>query len=73
MTSVLATLRGIIYGGQAHFTARFVGRDGTLWFHDGITTGSNCIEEVNESALTDRVVLNRCGEKTVAAIYAREL
>lgn len=70
-TKVLA-LRGIIYGGQDHFTCRVVGRDGAMWFHDGITTGATCIPEVNVRTLSDRSVLHKCGEKTVVAvIYAR--
>ncbi|KAJ7697463.1 hypothetical protein B0H17DRAFT_866647, partial [Mycena rosella] len=35
-------LRGIIYGGQGHFTCRFVDRGGVLWFHDGIATARRC-------------------------------
>ncbi|KAJ7872238.1 hypothetical protein B0H13DRAFT_1633942 [Mycena leptocephala] len=31
-------LRGIMYGGQNHFTCRFIDRQGEIWFHDGITT-----------------------------------
>ncbi|KAJ6532494.1 hypothetical protein B0H19DRAFT_896463, partial [Mycena capillaripes] len=38
-------LRGIIYRGQNHFTCRFIGRDGRVWFHDGIFTRSNCIPD----------------------------
>ncbi|KAJ7161114.1 hypothetical protein C8R46DRAFT_905054 [Mycena filopes] len=67
-------LRGIIYGGQGHFTCRFVDRSGGLWFHDGITTGRRCLQEVNLSAITRLLDLQRCGEKTaVAVIYARDL
>ncbi|KAJ6481340.1 hypothetical protein C8R47DRAFT_1284520 [Mycena vitilis] len=67
-------LRGIIYGGQNHFTARFVRQDGSMWFHDGITTGRDCVGEVNINTLEDRLVLHKCGEKkAVAAVYARIL
>ncbi|KAJ6453424.1 hypothetical protein C8R47DRAFT_1168222, partial [Mycena vitilis] len=38
-TDVNMKLRGIMYGGQSHFICRMVGKDGKMWFHDGITTG----------------------------------
>jgi hypothetical protein len=61
-------LRGIIYGGQGHFTCRIVKRDGAMWFHDRITTGSSCIPEVNVRSLTNRSVLQQCGENKVVAV-----
>ncbi|KAJ7929802.1 hypothetical protein B0H13DRAFT_1595936, partial [Mycena leptocephala] len=64
---------GIIYGGQNHFTSRFIAKDGSMWFHDGITTGSNCIHEVNIQSLPDKLVLHQCGEKkVVSVVYARD-
>ncbi|KAJ7635509.1 hypothetical protein DFH06DRAFT_1003421 [Mycena polygramma] len=66
-------LRGIIYGGHGHFTCRLIEADGTMWFHDGITTGRRCVPEININALADRLVLHKCGEKTaVACVYAKE-
>ena len=35
-------LFGIIYLGGGHFTARFIMNDGSVWYHDGQTTGSRC-------------------------------
>ncbi|KAJ7681428.1 hypothetical protein B0H17DRAFT_908206, partial [Mycena rosella] len=40
-------LGGIVYGGQVHFTSRFIDINGTIRFHDGISTGRNCIPETN--------------------------
>ncbi|KAJ7131323.1 hypothetical protein C8R44DRAFT_558603, partial [Mycena epipterygia] len=34
-TLVRMYLRGVIYGGQGHFTCRFFEKNGTAWFHDG--------------------------------------
>ncbi|KAF9465625.1 hypothetical protein BDZ94DRAFT_1133068, partial [Collybia nuda] len=31
-------MRGIIYHGDNHFTARFITSSGQLWFHDGMST-----------------------------------
>ncbi|KAJ7715842.1 hypothetical protein B0H16DRAFT_1232780, partial [Mycena metata] len=65
-------LRGIIYGGQPDFTCRYIQNDGKMWFHDGITTGSSCLRQVDLYTLQDRLVLQKCGGKTtVAVIYAR--
>ncbi|KAJ7664168.1 hypothetical protein B0H17DRAFT_952241 [Mycena rosella] len=65
-------LRGIVYGGQAHFTSRFIDINGTIWFHDGISTGRNCVPETNLSSLADLMALGRCGaKKAVAVIYGR--
>ncbi|KAJ7835188.1 hypothetical protein B0H14DRAFT_2363547 [Mycena olivaceomarginata] len=70
---IILKLRGIIYGGQNHFTSRFIGRDGSTWFHDGVTTGSNCLPEVNIQSLPDKLALHHCGEKkAVCVVYARE-
>ncbi|KAJ7016600.1 hypothetical protein C8F04DRAFT_981158 [Mycena alexandri] len=69
--TIVMKLRGIIYGGQNHFTCRYVQQDGTVWFHDGITTGSSCLRENKLQDLKDRLCLHRCGAKlAVAAIYA---
>ncbi|KAJ7927366.1 hypothetical protein B0H13DRAFT_1861365 [Mycena leptocephala] len=69
---IILALRGIIHGGQSHFTCRVIGRDGAMWFHDGITTGSSCIPEGNLRTLKDRALLHKCGEKiAVSVIYAR--
>ncbi|KAJ7937551.1 hypothetical protein B0H13DRAFT_1588533 [Mycena leptocephala] len=72
-TPVSLKMRGIIYGGQGHFTCRVVGKDGSMFFHDGITTGRNCIPEVNVRTVQDKLLLQKCGEKTVVCvIYARD-
>ncbi len=65
-------LRGIIYGGQNHFTCRFIDIDGNMWFHDGITTGQKCLPEVNINAVPDLLELHTCGQKkAVCVIYAQ--
>ncbi|KDR66409.1 hypothetical protein GALMADRAFT_1359834, partial [Galerina marginata CBS 339.88] len=47
------TLCGIIYGGGAHFVSRIIDRSGTVWFHDGISTGSRCRKEQTVDLLSD--------------------
>ncbi|KAA1479973.1 hypothetical protein DENSPDRAFT_746363, partial [Dentipellis sp. KUC8613] len=34
-------LKGVIYLGGNHFTARIVGNKGEVWYHDGIGTKHN--------------------------------
>ncbi|KAI0670728.1 hypothetical protein C8Q78DRAFT_975839 [Trametes maxima] len=36
-------LCSVIYLGEAHFTCRFIERNGNAWYHDGISTGSSCV------------------------------
>lgn len=36
---------GVIYAGSNHFTARYIATNYTSWYHDGISTGRDCIEE----------------------------
>ncbi|TFK31069.1 hypothetical protein BDQ12DRAFT_566411, partial [Crucibulum laeve] len=38
-------LRGIIYSGENHFNCQVIDVDGSIWFHDGITTQSSCLFE----------------------------
>ncbi|KAJ7130032.1 hypothetical protein C8R43DRAFT_896500 [Mycena crocata] len=64
-------IRGIIYGGQSHFTAKVIDPDGQIWFHDGIGTRGVCIPQGNIQEV-DPMSLHKCGEKNaVAVIYAR--
>ncbi|KIM48492.1 hypothetical protein M413DRAFT_62862, partial [Hebeloma cylindrosporum] len=37
------SLCGVVYYGNNHFTARIILHDGSIWFHDGITTGQTTI------------------------------
>jgi hypothetical protein len=43
----------VIYGDGNHFVARLFTKDGQIWYHDGITTGSNCHFEGNLDKLPD--------------------
>ncbi|KAJ7310828.1 hypothetical protein DFH08DRAFT_667300, partial [Mycena albidolilacea] len=43
--TVRYALRGVIYSGENHFTARVIKDNGAVWYHDGIETGSTTIAE----------------------------
>jgi hypothetical protein len=65
-------LKGIIYLGGFHFTARIITNDKSVWFHDGQTSGRHCHYDkpLNQFEPGD---LNVCGDKhVVMALYARK-
>ncbi|KAJ6453680.1 hypothetical protein C8R47DRAFT_984495 [Mycena vitilis] len=66
-------LRGIVYGGGGHFTCRFVGRDGRLWYHDGIVTGRSCIEEGNLAEIPPAELMRTRNKVAVLLIYAKQV
>jgi len=39
------SLKGIIYHGQYHFTSRLIDNAGGIWYHDGMTSGRECVYE----------------------------
>ncbi|KAJ7658992.1 hypothetical protein B0H17DRAFT_836194, partial [Mycena rosella] len=53
-TLIKMRLRGVIYGGQGHFTCRFFDRTVSMWLHDGITTSRQCIQEDELIQVSDR-------------------
>lgn len=70
-------LRGVIYGGQFHFTSRIISPDGSIWYHDGMTTQSSCSRQGSIHHLSSMNYLRTCVEgdaqKTaVSLIYARK-
>ncbi|KAI0355689.1 hypothetical protein OH77DRAFT_1454191 [Trametes cingulata] len=41
----LMRLRGVIYHGANHFTARFLDHAGVVWYHDGASQTTGCVRE----------------------------
>jgi hypothetical protein len=63
-------LRGIIYHGDDHFTARVVTCSQMVWFHDGLITKSSMEYDGLLSAFNESADLTSCRTKiAVAAIY----
>ncbi|KAF8346796.1 hypothetical protein F5887DRAFT_882720 [Amanita rubescens] len=61
-------LCGIIYFGDAHYTAHVVCDNGMVWFHDGIETGQN----LNYEGMLYNLSLSNCKDKdALTAIYVR--
>jgi hypothetical protein len=50
-TTHMLFLRGIIYYGD-HFTSCIIDCKGCVWYHHGIETSSNCIQEGNLSHIS---------------------
>jgi hypothetical protein len=64
-------LRGIVYYGNFHFTARIISADGIIWYHDGMTTGCTTVREGRLDDAEYNALLH-CRAKTLAlAIYAQ--
>jgi len=59
-------LRGVVYFSDEHFTARVITNAGTVWFHDGMLTGSSLLYESQNLATvyTDRAILAIYGRGT---------
>jgi hypothetical protein len=68
-------LRGVVYHGKFHFTSRLIKPNGQVWYHDGILTGSKCMQDGILGALPPDY-LNTCTDTdnvtrvAVGAIYA---
>jgi hypothetical protein len=70
-SSVVFTLKGIIYFGGYHFTCRMITSDGHIWFHDGISTGSRSQYVGKTSDFTNSKLLECNGKHAVIALYAQ--
>ncbi|KAI9063184.1 hypothetical protein FKP32DRAFT_1572229 [Trametes sanguinea] len=62
------TLCGVIYHGFQHFTCRFIASDGTVWYHDGVTTAQYCVKEANAIREVDLISTRGC--RATQYIYA---
>ncbi|KAJ7896553.1 hypothetical protein B0H13DRAFT_2522784 [Mycena leptocephala] len=69
-------LRGLIYHAatERHFTSIVLEKTGTMWYHDGITTGRSCTRMMNIKEVPDLRALHWINEKQLcAAIYAEDV
>lgn len=64
-------LRGIIYYGSNHFTARVMTVTGQVWFHNGITTGASMEYDGMMSNLSPGNLVHCRSKAAVVAIYCR--
>ena len=69
--TVVLDVRGLIYHGDFHFTSRIIGTDGIVWYHDGMTTGSNCENDGDFDKFSSNDLLNCRGKKLILVVYAR--
>ena len=65
------SLRGVIYGGGFHFTAKFISTSGNVWFHDGMTTRESCVEEGSLDQMEISSLQTASGKSAVMLIYAQ--
>ena len=69
--TVVLDVRGLIYHGDFHFTSCIIGTDGIVWYHDGMTTGSNCENDRVFDKFSYNNLLNCRGKKLILVVYAR--
>jgi hypothetical protein len=77
MFDAIFKLRAVVYGDGNHFVARFISNDGQIWYNYGMTTGSNCVLEVQLKQIPDKdwfttASNNYSCRKAVLAVYTRE-
>jgi hypothetical protein len=63
-------LRGIIYYGLNHFTARIITAAGQVWFHDGITTGSSLEYDGTILTMLPQNLMHCRSKAAAVAIYS---
>ena len=59
---VVLDVRGLIYHEDLHFTSRITGTDGIVWYHDSMTTGSNCENDGDFDKFSSNNMLNCRGK-----------
>jgi hypothetical protein len=64
-------LKGIIYHGRFHFNSHIITTDKKVWFHDGMSYGSNCIYEGNLSEYLSNDLLKRTQYKSCLLLYSK--
>ena len=64
-------VKGLIYHGDFHFTSDIIGTDGIIWYHDGMTSGSNCKNDGDFDKFSSNDLLNYRGKKLILVVYAR--
>ena len=63
-------LKWVVYHGDFHYTAR-VCTDGSVWFHDGMVSGHECIYEKRLTEFTGSELSTCKGKLVSLVIYAR--
>ncbi|KAI0351826.1 hypothetical protein OH77DRAFT_1410382 [Trametes cingulata] len=63
-------LRGVVYLGANHFTARYISSSGMVWYHDGAATGSICTPQGSATSLD---LHSAFGRSACHLLYFKEL
>jgi len=65
-------LKGLVYHGDYHFTCRMIDESGNIWFHDGMTTRKNTLQEGKFGSVS-QPNLKECRNKQLClVIYAHK-
>jgi hypothetical protein len=69
--TVVLDVRGSIYHGDFHFTSHIIGTNGIVWYHDGMTTGSNCENKGDFDKFFSKKLLKCKRKQLILVVYAR--
>lgn len=72
LSNMTYTLKGVVYFGEFHFTARMVLENGSVWYHDGMETGKGCEYEGHQEDMSDSDLIMCRGKRATLAVYSRE-
>lgn len=68
----MVPVRGIIYLGEFHFTARVITPGKKVWYHDGQTTGNQVEYEGNLDEFSEKELYKYNNKIAVAVIYGKK-
>jgi hypothetical protein len=70
--STVVPIRGIIYLGGFHFTARVITPGKKVWYHDGQTTGDQVEYEGDLDQISEKNLYKYKDRIAVAVIYGKK-
>jgi hypothetical protein len=68
--TVILDVRGLIYG-DFYFTSCIIGTDSIVWYHNDMTTGSNCENEGDCDKFSSRNLWKCKGKNPILVVYVR--
>ena len=72
MQDQVYTLRGMIYHGMNHFTARIISDDSNVWYYDGMQSNGKCIKEGLFTSLSQTALRKIQDRKIIIVLYAKQ-
>ena len=67
---VVLPIHGLIYYYSAHFVVHIISPDGKVWYHDGIETKQQCVQEGYLADFTEASLNFQDSKTCVGVVYA---